>query len=173
MAKPFKIVDKDMGFKEVQRRMRQLAKKPHVKVGIQKDADDPVGTDFTYAEIASIHEFGTRRAGRNRNVTIPARPFMRTSFDENAKKWTKLSERLSNQILELKTTIDSALDRLGLTMQSAIRRKITTLKSPPLSPVTLAMRQKPRKGKKKNLGQNPLVDTGTMRRNIQYKKGVG
>ncbi|RLI81339.1 hypothetical protein DRP04_06355 [Archaeoglobales archaeon] len=49
-----------------------------------------VGVFGEYCIVAAVMEYGTTRAGRNRNVVIPARPYLRTSFDENKEEIERL-----------------------------------------------------------------------------------
>lgn len=49
-----------------------------------------VGVFGEYCIVAAVQEFGTNRAGRNRNVVIPARPYLRPTFDENKEEIERL-----------------------------------------------------------------------------------
>jgi len=49
-----------------------------------------VGSSLEYAP---VHEFGTTRAGRRRNVRIPARPYLRPAAEENVEEMRELFVR--------------------------------------------------------------------------------
>ncbi|MDR3213516.1 MAG: phage virion morphogenesis protein [Azoarcus sp.] len=52
---------------------------------IEGGAGVVIGTHRSYGTAdAGVHQFGTHRAGRNHNVTIPARPFLGLSATDEA-----------------------------------------------------------------------------------------
>ena len=98
---------------------------------------------------ATFNEFGTR--------TIPERSFIRSTFDENLKKYENLTRREARKIGVQSTA--AFLKRLGLRAEADIKRKIVKLKTPPNAPATIAA-----KG-----SSNPLIDTGRMRQSISHE----
>ena len=52
-----------------------------------------------YVKIDAPHEFGTTKAGKNNNVIIPARPFLRPTLQENRSLIKSILERSLNEIL--------------------------------------------------------------------------
>jgi len=50
---------------------------------IHSEADEMQGVVGSSEEYAPVHEFGTNTAGRSRNVTVPARPYLEPACREN------------------------------------------------------------------------------------------
>lgn len=103
--------------------------------------------DSEVATYAEANEFGTR--------TIPSRPFMRSTFDENKEKYNKTFSRF----LRSGKTIRGAFGLLGLIVVSDIRKKIKSRMTPANAQSTAEA-----KGE-----DNTLVNTGTMRRSVTYE----
>lgn len=103
------------------------------------------------ADIAAQNEFGTAR--------IPARPFMRTSFDENRTRLSQVIARQYGLILDGNSTVRRSLGLMGLFMQDLVVAKIREIQNPPNSPRTIA-----RKGSSK-----PLIDFGQMVSAVTYR----
>lgn len=117
------------------------------KVGVigQTAAADHGG--LTNAELAAVHEFGTRD-GR-----IPERSFIRGAFRDRREKLEAMLRRQVKGILSLQLTADQALGQLALFGAGAIKTYIThegTFAA--LAPSTIEA-----KGSSK-----PLVDTGQL-----------
>ena len=102
-------------------------------------------------EIAAANEFGTR--------TIPARPFMRTSYDENIQTINRAIEGEYNKIVAGTSTVELSLNKIGVYMVGLIKTKIRAIHQPENSPRTRAI-----KGSSK-----PLIDFGQMIGAVQYK----
>lgn len=134
MAKP-KIVDRDLGWKELLQRTREV-KNSYVEVGIfdsGKGAEDR-GGGLTNAELGTIHEFGTDD-GR-----IPSRSFARSTFDEKRQELINLGQKLIGAVVGGAMETKSALDILGATLATEMKKKITT--GPPLPPPLAASTMK-------------------------------
>ena len=124
-----------------------------VKVGVLGSQDSEL------ILIAATNEFGTTIAGKNNNVTIPERNFIRSTFDENVDKLMKLAERLYDKILGGKLTPEAALKLWGNFLVGLIQEKIVSLKSPVNAKSTI----------KKKGSENPLIDTGRLRQSISFE----
>ena len=120
-----------------------------VKTGIQSDAGENEGVSI--AEYAAFNEFGTR--------TIPERPFMRKTFDDNLANYNKLIERLFKGMLGGKLNAKMAFSILGQQTEDDMKNTIMTGSFTPNSAYTVA-----KKG-----SSRPLIDTGTMRNSIRYE----
>ena len=120
-----------------------------VKTGIQSDAGENEGVSI--AEYAAFNEFGTR--------TIPERPFMRKTFDDNLANYNKLIERLFKGMLDGKLDAKMAFKILGQQTEDDMKNTIMTGNFKPNSAYTVA-----KKG-----SSRPLIDTGTMRNSIRYE----
>lgn len=94
-----------------------------------------------------------------RNVTIPPRPFIRRTMIKHKNKYQKMCVRGCNLIAQGKYTGEQFLNILGQTVQADMRQELTKLKDPPNKPITIE-----RKG-----SSNSLIDTGELRRKIQYE----
>lgn len=127
-----------------------------VKVGF------PAGeADLDNISKAVWNEFGTRggASGGGWGGPIPERPFMRNAMRDNRGKYREALKASAAKILTGKAQLRSVLSKLGILVQGDVQGEITSLMSPPNSPVTVAL-----KGSSK-----PLIDSGEMRGAVTYK----
>lgn len=96
-----------------------------------------------------------------KEVKIPERSFIRSAFDENQNKLYKYVKALFSKVLSGEIKAHEMLDRLGLYIENLIKKRMKDIKKPPKSPATLNLQ-----GKGKN---NPLIDTGRLRKSVIYK----
>lgn len=150
-----KIVDKDLGWKELLKRSQEI-KNGRVRVGVLSDAKVE-GEDFTLAELAAVHEYGTED-GR-----IPERSFLRTTFDDQREQMVELGKKLVDAVLTGRMTTEQALGLLGAKLASAVKARIIGRVPPPNKPATIE-----RKGSDK-----PLIDTGRLLNSITWSVDVG
>lgn len=141
------VKDIDLGWKRIKGELK-LIDKSYTQIGIQKDAGTENGQSI--AAIGAYNEFGTGN--------IPSRSFMRSTFDEQRTKIKAIIEHQYSRILKGEITVKKALGLIGEYMEGEVKKKITTLKTPPNDPRTIAM-----KG-----SSNPLIDTGRMRASIRH-----
>jgi hypothetical protein len=159
VSKP-SIIDKDHGWAALFKRVKEI-KDSYVKVGVL--ADDAKGgmhvpgADLTVAEIAVVHEFG---AG-----IVPERSFVRSTFDARREELVELGKKLMTGVIDGKIKLKPALDVMGSTLATAMKRKITEGAGvpPPNAPSTVAAKGSSR----------PLVDTGRMLGAITWASIVG
>lgn len=152
------VNDIDLGWQKIQNELRAF-EKASVLVGFQEGSVTKTEVKgqrekkggLNMPEIASANEFGTK--------TIPARPFMRTSFDENYQRIVKLINLQYDQITDGKNSAEKSLNAIGIVMVGLIQQKIRAIVSPPNSPRTIAI-----KGSSK-----PLIDFGQMIQSVTYK----
>lgn len=135
-------------------------------VGIHEDAGEAEGT--TLAQIAYWNENGVKTKATSESDSpwrIPPRPFMRPTIDSQGKKADQMLSKEIEKIFQgkKKSSIATALGRVGAFLAGAIQRKITTLKRPPNAPSTI----------KKKGSSNPLIDTGAMRQAVGFKVTQG
>lgn len=115
-----------------------------LKVGFLEGG--PVYPDgMSVAEVATIQEYGSPVHH------IPARPFMRQTVLDREKEWPI---RMAKLIVANDYDGRKALDQFGKTVVVDIKESILDVESPPLSPVTIAIRA----WKAKNPGQKPDVE---------------
>lgn len=107
------------------------------------------------------NEFGTRggASGGGWGGPVPERPFMRNAMRENRGKYRDALRASASKLLTGRTTLRQVMNKLGIEAQGDIQAEITSLQSPPNSPVTIAL-----KGSSK-----PLIDDGEMRAAVTWK----
>lgn len=149
------VKDKDLGWKEIEQQLL-LAQKSFVKVGFQQGSktknqqkgDRRKKANQSMPEIAASNEFGTSK--------IPARPFMRTAFDENIKLINKAIQGEYDKIIDGRITTFKSLSAIGELMIRLTQKKIGEITFPPNAPSTIA-----KKGSFK-----PLIDFGQMTQSV-------
>lgn len=171
------IIDRDHGWIAFFRRVKEI-EGSYVKVGVLDDGKDS-GGDLTVGQIAVVNEFGTE--------TVPARSFVRSTFDSKREEMTALGQKLIGAVVDGKMQTKKALDVMGAKLSAAMKLKITDGAGvpPPNAPSTVAKKQKsgPVKGvpfrdnrgrfSKTGMGVRPLVDTGRLLNSITYVAIVG
>jgi hypothetical protein len=129
-----KLIVRDRGWKKFFRNVRQI-RDARVRVGVLADTEEgglhEEGGSLTVAEIAAVNEYGTQD-GR-----IPARPFVRPTFDEQREKLAAMGRSLMGKVLDGQATVDSALNMMGAALAAAIKAKIASSVPPPNAPSTL------------------------------------
>jgi hypothetical protein len=106
-----------------------LSRKKTVTVGFMEGDTYPNGTPV--AAVAAWNEFG--HGGR---FPSPPRPFFRNAINKNQKRWAREAAGFLSKNLEP----EKAAALLGEVIKGDIYDSIVALDSPPLSPVTLALR---------------------------------
>lgn len=142
--------DQDLGLDKIIKQFKSLKKK-QVQAGILKDAG--TGEDGVYiADYACHNEYGTS--------TIPARPFMSTTFDEKHEEWNKSLNNIVQDVLDGKDIdVDKSMSLVGVRMVDAIKEKITSNVPPPLAPSTIARKK----------SSKTLIDSGNMLSSINFE----
>jgi hypothetical protein len=154
---PVKLTDKDRGLRRVFETIAALDGGRKVKVGVLADGaggERPEGSDLTIAEIAAVQEFGTT------NGHVPARSFLRATFDATREELVVLGAGLFSRVVFNGFPYDKALGILGLKLATDTKKAITSGPGipPPLAPKTIAAKGSSR----------PLVDTGALVRAITW-----
>jgi phage gpG-like protein len=163
------VKDIDKGWKRFVRDMGKIDGS-YVKVGLPEGftpgtASDPTGGQRDASEILIIgatHEFGTDKAGPKKNITIPERSWLRSSFDKNKERFNRALDRTYDQLLRRRLSVFEGLGRVGLLAANSAKKMIRDLRVPPLAPSTIK-----RKG-----STNPLVDTGQLVQSITHEVKV-
>lgn len=120
-----------------------------VEVGIQSGARGRSQSEIL--DYALKNEFGT--------LKIPERSFFRSTMDENKDIWEHQILSFMRRMTALKIKPETFFEILGTDIQNKIKEKITTLREPENSEVTIKLKK----------SSNPLIDTGAMRASIRYK----
>lgn len=152
-----KIIDRDLGLNKILSELKKV-QGSYVSVGILEDAPPPAKGQMSMAKLGTIHEYGLM------SLNIPARPFMRQTFERiNA----KISELIKNQldlVIKGSSNVKRSLGLVGEYVRSEIRRQFVVGDFEPNKPSTI--KAKTVGGKK---GTTPLIDTGRLRASINYK----
>lgn len=106
------------------------------------------------AAVATSHEFG---------LGVPPRPMLRPVHDQNLLRYRALIRNLFGRVVWGSLSIEGALVVIGSRIEADVKRWITSGPHEPLSDVTIQ-----RKG-----SSRPLIDTGVMRDQVQFKYKVG
>jgi hypothetical protein len=146
---PGLTIDRDLGWKRIKRDVA-LMEKSSVRVGFLVSGPSRRETGLPNAAVAYFNEYGTR--------TIPERPFMRQSMDENLERLHALVGVLIDSVLLGATSVKTALGLLGQTVQGLIQEKIAHNDFEANAPSTIAA-----KG-----SSQPLVDSAQMRQSVRY-----
>ena len=144
------VTVKDRGWNRIKREFTK-ANGSGVKIGVQADVKPRKDPTEDMLAIAVINEFGSGR--------VPERSFIRASFDKYGSSLDSYKTRLMAQVTAGKLSMKKALGWLGKLHQGQIQGYIKDLDTPPNAPSTIA-----RKG-----ADNPLIDTGQLRRSIDFK----
>lgn len=126
-----------------------------ILVGVPKDAQPYPEDGTSVAMVAAAHEFG--------NSQVPERSFLRSTFDEQQKKYIGMASKLFKKVVDGKMTTLKIANLIGSEAQDDVIDKINSIKTPPNSAATIA-----RKGE-----DNPLVDTGHLKKSIRYEVETG
>lgn len=141
-AAKFSLKDVDRGLTKLKQLDKVLASdRTHVRVGVignRKSAHEPVGPGLDEVGLAIIHEFGSP------SRSIPARSWIRSTFDTNRKKYDGLVRFFVGQIYDLKMKPERALGLLGVILATDIKNRVTQGPSipPPNAPSTLRRKMK-------------------------------
>lgn len=154
MGVTIKVVRKGDGVGFLNRIARAIRGPKKVKVGFPSGSGDVIDRAF-------YNEFGTRggASGGGWGGPVPERPFMRLAMKKGQPEFRRVAVGAAKQIVSGRSEMRKALEMLGIEGQGQIQESITSLGSPPNSPVTIAI-----KGSSK-----PLIDTGQMRGSVSWK----
>lgn len=157
------IKDVDLGWNKFKKQAK-LLHNSYTKIGIQGNAGEEKG-GASIVMVGVYNEFGTPNA----KAPIPARPFMRTSFDEQKKEIHRIQESQYVKILQGKTTVKRALGLLGEFMTGKVKEKITKITDPPNAESTRKRKEGFGKSSEASVAKvNPLIDTGRMRASVTH-----
>lgn len=145
-----KVIDRDKGYRRI---MADLLahKNATITVGLHGDNEPYDGSGATLAQVATFNEFGTEH--------IPARPFIRSTFDEQVGEWERLVALVERRLIAGTMSISQALKLLGAKIVADIQAKITDGPHEPNRPSTIA-----KKG-----STSPLIDTGRLRQSVTFE----
>lgn len=145
-------------------------KKQYLTIPLKKKyrGKNPRDFDLFFLRTKEGNAFLVRNKGKDelefaymltKEVNIPERSFLRSTFDEKNDEWYQYSLKLLREVIAGKTTAHEFGEKLGAKIQRDIQRKMRDMSSPPNAPSTVAM-----KG-----ANNPLIDSGRLRQSVTYK----
>lgn len=148
------VRDTDKGYREAVEALRKMAGRTRCVAGIraakggQVYQDPDGGGSITLAEIAGVHEFGSKKAG------VPERSFLRSTFDRKKTVYQGLLRRVLEDAIDGKLSLEDGLDRLGVLYVGDVQEYIRAGSGPPppLAPATI----------KAKGSSHALIDTGRM-----------
>ncbi len=170
-----KIVEKDSGWDKLSWELENLSSKI-VRTGVQAsedseilkiananefgaDIDHPGGTPYVIGKggKAVFVKKGTQNVAgvtKPHKINIPARPFIRQTFDKHSEELAKIGFDLGRLILEDKMVLKSALEIWGDNFISFVRSEVADgVNFEPNKPATI---------RKKGGGKHPLQDSGRL-----------
>ncbi len=112
-----------------------------------------------YPDGTSVIEVGHKNEFGSMAERIPERSFLRSTLQENAKKYSAIAKKVGARVLTGKANLEKEAGKIGLVMENDIKDKIVNLKTPPNAARTIR-----EKG-----SSNPLVDTGHMGQSIRHE----
>ena len=129
------------------------------KVGVPENATYTNGDNV--AMVAAQNEFG------NPAKRIPPRPFMRSTIEEQKHNWIKQVGIGARAIANGTATAENVMEGIVQLAAGEVRKTISNLTAPALSPRTIAARLSNR-ANKKHVGNltKPLVDSGILLNSI-------
>lgn len=170
------------GGDKLQAALEEIAKKlttaATVEVGFLQDATYDNGTSV--AMVAAIQEFGAPKAG------IPPRPFFRTMIKDKSGEWP---DAVSNLLIENDYDARKTLSQTGEAIKGQLQQSIVDTNGPPLSEVTLMLRQMKAENpdlvvnastvvearervaageRASGVSTKPLVESGVLLRSVDY-----
>ncbi len=128
-----------------------------VEVGVRGDGNERQGGGPSNVGLATIHEFGITI--ESTGVVIPQRSFIRSTMDDNKRKYQNLLKRFGAKVVAMDLKVDQAMDLVGLQVAADMRAKIRNGIPPANADATIV-----RKGSSK-----PLIDTGQLLGSITHK----
>ena len=143
------VIDHDLGFNRIMRDLQKLDGM-EVVAGMLRDSGK-ASNGASYVDIATWNEYGARR--------IPSRPFIGISADTNRQTWAKIAQQCVNDVIDGNSPTEAARV-IGHRMVEDIRKVFgDTSKLKANAPSTI-----------KKKGRNePLVDSGEMRRRVNFR----
>lgn len=154
MAKPrVQIVDRDLGFRDLVRRVEKASGSGRVvSVGIHAEDDEPTADgSSTILQVANYHEFG---------IGVPERSIVREWAEQKDKENEDILRKLAESVVQGRNSVEEGLEKAGLVMAASMRGRIQNGEvAPPLAEKTIE-----RKG-----SSTPLIDHGFLVSSIAHK----
>jgi HK97 gp10 family phage protein len=162
------VRDIDHGWKNLKKEFLSL-KQPYVKVGVLSNSGAYApfqkikfrrgkvirgrikSGKALLADVAAFNEFGTS--------TIPSRPFMAQTFDQNISQTRNFIAQEYGKVLDRKQSISQGLYKIGIFYQSKTQDQMVKGNFAPNKAATVRAKGSSR----------PLIDTGRLRQSINFE----
>lgn len=190
MSFSFNVTERDLGLEKLKDLLQKIADKEGtigVKAGVLASGPGGAhefGGKLTVAEIAAVHEFGSKD-GR-----LPERSFMRATIVDHRQEYIEILKTLLIRLMDKKINPAKFFDVIGLRISSDMRKKITVEGvQPPNTAATIRRKSRDRKlraklkfgnkmrdatgryiGKNVTGKETTLVDTAQLLRAITYAR---
>lgn len=154
---------RDLGLNKIKAELRKA--NLTMRIGIQGSEATRDHGGIDNIGVAVINEFGaplnTIFGNAVEGKDIPERSFVRSTFDEKEKRWTKLLAGLIGKSIQAKAPIRPAMEITGEVMVADVKKKIASGSFEPIAALTRKLRR--RAGFS---GTKPLNVSGQLRNSI-------
>jgi hypothetical protein len=150
-----KVKIRDTGMDDFIARMKKM--RGNVDIGVFGEADSE------QVIIAGANEFGTDRAGKNHNIKIPQRSFLRSTLDEEKETVRDQVDQAKVAVITGKLEKKTFLKRLGLWFEGKVKAKILAGGEPFIENAESTKAAKIARGRE---WPQPLNDVGRLRQAI-------
>lgn len=158
-------------FSRLEKLVENLGKKFYTDIGILGAAGYTEGGGITLAGVGAVHEFGTDKAGRNRDTVIPERSFIRMPLETGQEDIEKALKPRLQQLIE-DGDIKGIFDLIGIAGEARVKEAFETGGFGTWEGLAASTI----KGRKKGPGKHdpqPLIDIGTLSQSITSRVGGG
>jgi len=145
------------GLKEIEKVRKLISGNIKIVAGLPTSAPAYPDSGESVVDVGLQNEFGVQ------SKRIPERSFLRSTLQENKKKYSQQAFKVIKASIKQKKPIDKTLGLVGQVMEDDIKKKIVDLKTPPNAKFTID-----KKG-----SSNPLVDSGHMGQSIRHEVRTG
>lgn len=108
---------------------------------------------------AYLHSQGLHLKASTKQINIPERSFIRSSYDQEKDKIISRANKLLEKVLKLELPVQTFFELLGEYIVGVMQGYLTDLSDPSNHPFTIARKD----------STNPLIDSGRMRQAITHK----
>lgn len=158
-------------FSKLEKLVENLGKKYFTDIGILGKGGYTEKGGITLAGRGAVHEFGTDKAGRNRDIEIPQRSFILMPLETGQEFIEKQIEPEFQELIE-NGDIKGIFDLIGIFGEARIQEAFETKGFGTWEELAESTIKSRKKGPGKHDPQ-PLEDIGTMRQSISSRVGGG
>lgn len=147
MTSSIKIIDTDMGFKEIVKNIGKMD--AMVEIGLFGEGNPKENV----AARGAVHQFGAP------SKNIPPRPFMSQSFDNKTKELKDFITKKYRETTDGRISPKTMLDSIGIFHSDQIKNEIVTGSFQALKKAT----------ERRKKSTRPLIDKGIMRLSVKHR----